>query len=77
MATYPHKMIRHPRSMAAFDPSKPAIVYVDFNDCSFQWDPADEASYREFYELETDGVVNWDGLLLSGWCTLDERSEPR
>jgi hypothetical protein len=72
MTVYDHKMIRHPRSMATFDPSKRAMVYADMNDYSFVWDPADEASYREHYELEKDGAVNWDGLLLSGWCMLDE-----
>jgi hypothetical protein len=71
--TFEHRMIRHPRPMATFDPSKPAMVYADINDFSFEWDPArDEASYDEYSELELDGVVNWDGLLLSGWCTLDE-----
>ena len=59
--------------MSEFDPDRPARVYESLNDETFDWLPERDAeSYRKYADgVQSDGQVNWDGLLLQGWEPLD------
>jgi len=57
-----------PRPMSAFDPSRPALVYDELNDETFEWLPERHGiSYERYAEPFREGIVAWDGLLLAGW----------
>jgi hypothetical protein len=57
------------RSMAEFDPGKPARVYDYLNDDLFPWDPANAAHYRRWarpYKARPE-LIDYHGLELLGW----------
>ena len=54
-------------SMKTFDPEVACRVHDGLNDETFDWQPEWAAHYREYAFDHTEGVVNWDGLLLDGW----------
>ena len=53
--------------MRTFNPDVPCQVHDGLNDETFDWKPEWAAHYREYAFDHTEGVVNWDGLLLDGW----------
>jgi hypothetical protein len=56
------------RPMRTFDPTKPAMMHDQLNDRTFQWDP--ERWGDDFWvvsRFESEGMIDWDGLLLDGW----------
>jgi hypothetical protein len=59
------------RPMSEFDPSRPALVYDQLNDETFEWLPARHGVDHERYaERWGNGIIAWDGLLLAGWRPL-------
>ena len=52
------------RPMTTFDPALACLVHDSLNDA---WKPYDP-SYAKHLHVQEDGLVEWDGLLLDGWC---------
>ncbi len=71
--------------MSEFDPDRSARVHDRLNDESFDWPVQKADRYRKFAQLDKDGAVHFDGLILDGWEPMTDqpptnkrrRSRPR
>ena len=60
--------------MDTFNPDVACRVHDGLNDRVFEWRPEWAASYRKHAEdFDTAGVVSWDGLLLDGWVSEEQK----
>ena len=55
------------RAMSDFDPAKPSRVHDILNDETLDWDPEWAEHYRQYAQVNSPGVIEWDGRLLDGW----------
>ena len=54
--------------MSTFNPGAACRVHDKLNDQILDWQPSWAANYRQYASEFDTGIVNWDGLLLDGWC---------
>jgi hypothetical protein len=53
--------------MGEFDPAEPAILHDRLNDRIIVWTGELGDRYVDGSRPRSDGIVEWDGLLLDGW----------
>lgn len=58
------------RPMIEFNPWRRSLVHDRLNDRMIEWQPAWLASFIQDSADHEPGVIEWDGLLLDGWCDL-------
>ena len=58
------------KTMNSFYPAQPALLHDQLNDKIIPWSATREEldSWRQHANPHSEGVVEWDGLLLDGWC---------
>jgi hypothetical protein len=58
------------KPMHAFDPTRPALLHDQLNGKIIPWSAAPEEvkSWRQHANTHNEGVIEWEGLLLDGWC---------
>ena len=54
--------------MSTFNPDMPSRVHDRLNDHTLDWRQEWADHYRRYANEHDTGVINWDGLLLDGWC---------
>ena len=62
------------RPMSEFDPLRDVMVHDAINDFMFIWEPSDLPSFLRHKTERPDGTVEWDGLILDGWCEVGEHT---
>jgi len=60
------------KPMSSFDPTQPALLHDQLNEKMVPWSstPEEVKSWRQYANSHSEGLVEWDGLLLDGWCAL-------
>ena len=53
--------------MSTFDPEKPCRVHDRLNDRTIDWRTSWADNWREYAIVASDGVADWDGLILDRW----------
>jgi hypothetical protein len=56
------------KPMSTFDPTRPALLHDQLNDKMLAWTGEELAGWREHANPHSQGIIEWDGLLLDGWC---------
>ena len=54
--------------MEHIQPRRALPVHDKLNEQFLYWQSAWAANYRRYASEFDDGIINWDGLLLDGWC---------